>query len=215
MALRAARRDHGSGPRGEGCGRDPSSPRSLPSGAGHPEHHPAARRPQGGLCLRAAQTGLHRRQQGRANPRARRANAGDAWTSRQYACALWRELRAGAVDRHAGLGHDAGWVSLGYFSLTIQREVTRPSGRNALALDVTSHKPQAKAKIAGGARSHNSEQRRAELAGGAQGKRSNCGQRQATSNGSRAEPGQLRTATPGPVQTAAARRGCPAPVPGS
>ena len=62
-------------------------------------------------------------------------------------CAAACKARApqGIPGARCTRGAEVGWVSLGYFSLTIQREVTRPKGRNALAvaLEATSHRPQA------------------------------------------------------------------------
>ena len=64
------------------------------------------------------------------------------------------ELRSG-LDPASTAGNRArrmrgrrgrGVVSLGYFSLTIQREVTRPSGRNAVAFDATSDQRPATSK---------------------------------------------------------------------
>ena len=55
-------------------------------------------------------------------------------------CAAACKARAPQGTPGAGCtrGAEVGWFSLGYFSLTIQREVTRPPGRNALALEAQS-----------------------------------------------------------------------------
>ena len=75
----------------------------------------------------------------------RRINQGESEHVRAHGCAscaaaLIRRAPQGTGRAGCAAGADAGWFSLGYFSLTIQREVTRPSGRNAFALEARSEK---------------------------------------------------------------------------
>ena len=84
-------------------------------------------------------------------PRERRgaeADQGESEHVRAHGCAscaaaLIRRAPQGTPCARRTRGADAGWFSLGYFSLTIQREVTRPQGRNALALEAKGDKPRA------------------------------------------------------------------------